>query len=163
MATGAAVSRRLTLVGTPEEERFMERALKIAFATSDRTTVNQHFGSSEGFAIYYVTPDDAVLAEVVAFEEATHDGNEDKLVARIAALSGCAAVYCRAVGASAIAQLKHEGVQPLKVMPGTAIKAQIAGLQDELRREPALWVLRALAGEKSASRFDEMDAAGWVE
>lgn len=163
MAAGAAVVRRLTLVDTLRGETFMERALKVAFATCDQKAINQHFGSTESFAIYHVTCDDAVLSEVIAFEKAARDGNEDKLAARIEALAGCAAVYCRAVGASAIAQLKKEGVQPLKVTPGTAIKAQIALLQEELRGEPALWVLRALSGDKPATRFDDMDAEGWIE
>ncbi|MEZ5840240.1 MAG: NifB/NifX family molybdenum-iron cluster-binding protein [Hyphomicrobiales bacterium] len=160
MAT--ALARRLTVVDGSAEE-FMDRALKVAFATSDQKSIDQHFGSAVGFAIYRVTMDEARLAEVVAFEAAAEDGNEDKLAARIGALAGCAAVYCRAVGASAIAQLKQTGVQPLKVAPGTPIKAQISLLQGELRDGPAFWILKALEGVRPAGRFDDMEAEGWDE
>ena len=73
------------------------------------------------------------------------DGSEDKLDIRIKALQDCAAVFCRAIGASAIAQLKKIRVQPMKVADGTPIKAQLALLQDELRGDPAFWILRALS------------------
>ncbi|HOV05590.1 MAG TPA: NifB/NifX family molybdenum-iron cluster-binding protein [Kaistiaceae bacterium] len=160
MAT--ALARRLTVVDGAAEA-FMDRALKVAFATSDQRSIDQHFGSSVGFAIYLVTIDEARLSEVVAFAAAAEDGNEDKLAARIAALAGCAAVYCRAVGASAIAQLKQAGVQPLKVAPGTPIKAQIGLLQGELRDGPAFWVLKALDGARAPGRFDDMELEGWDE
>ena len=64
---------------------------------------------------------------------------------------------------SAIGQLKTAGVQPLKVAPGTPIKAQLSQLQQELRDGPALWILRALAAERDPSRFDDMEAEGWSE
>ena len=108
---GARLARRLTLVEDFDGDGFMEKALKVAFATTDQVHVDQHFGSAVRFAVYHVTMDEARIAEAIAFEAASHDGNEDKLAARIAALGGCAAVYCQAVGASAIAQLKKVGVQ----------------------------------------------------
>ena len=156
------LARRLTLVDTGTDD-FEDRALKVAFATSDQKSVDQHFGSSLGFAFYHVASDDIRFSEVVAFERAAQDGNEDKLAVRLEALDGCAAVYCRAVGASAIAQLKKYGVQPLKVTPGTNIKAQLASLQRELKDKPPSWVLRALETAKSPDRFDDMEAEGWDE
>ncbi|MCW2306904.1 NifB/NifX family molybdenum-iron cluster-binding protein [Rhodobium gokarnense] len=160
---GARLARRLTLVEGPDGDGFMEKALKVAFATTDQIHVDQHFGSAVRFAVYHVTMDEARFAEAIAFEAASQDGNEDKLAARIAALAGCAAVYCQAVGASAIGQLKTVGVQPLKVAPGTPIKAQLSQLQQELREGPALWIVRALSEERDPNRFDDMEAEGWSE
>ena len=42
--------RHLRLVGTKEKDM----TVKIAFASSDRRAVNQHFGAAEAFAIYEV-------------------------------------------------------------------------------------------------------------
>ena len=91
----------------------METALKIAFATTDMETVNQHFGSAKSFAIYAVNMDDAQLLEAAQFGELSQDGNEDKLSVKLDLLSGCAAVYCQAVGGSAINQLIAKGIQPV--------------------------------------------------
>ena len=89
--------------------------LKVAFASTDRTRVNQHFGAAEGFVIYEVTPDKATLVGVAEFAEEAMDGNEDKLAAKIDFLDGCAAVYVMAIGASAIKKLMAKGVQPIRV------------------------------------------------
>jgi nitrogen fixation protein NifX len=159
----AAFARKLTLIDPLMEDAFMQTALPVAFATSDQKHIDQHFGSTAGFAIYLVTEEECRLKEAVAFDAARQDGNEDKLEVRIAALKDCAAVYCQAVGGSAIARLKQAGVQPVKVAPGLEIKAQLAALRKELRDGPAYWIVQALKGEKDAGRFDEMDGEGWSE
>ena len=69
---------------------------KVAFATSDRVSVNQHFGASAGFAIYAVDGERSRLVEVAEypaeFYQNSMDGNENKLAERISALADCAAV-----------------------------------------------------------------------
>ncbi|SFN62488.1 nitrogen fixation protein NifX [Cohaesibacter marisflavi] len=163
----AQISRMLTLVDGTIDDGFEDGALKIAFATSDQHHVDQHFGTCESFAVYLVTRDEAHFHQSIAFEQAAKDGSEDKLQARIAALEGVAAVYCRAVGASAIAQLKQSGVQPIKVKDGTMIKHQLGLFQEELKGDPAFWVLRALESVKGLRddprRFDDMETEGWSE
>ena len=49
--------------------------LKVAFATSDRVTVDQHFGASVGFAIHAIDGVRARLVEVAEFPEESMDGN----------------------------------------------------------------------------------------
>ena len=56
-----------------------ESVLKVAFATSDREFVDQHFGSATAFAVYGINPDDTWLLQVAEFGELEQDGNEDKL------------------------------------------------------------------------------------
>jgi nitrogen fixation protein NifX len=93
------------------------------------------------------------------------DGNEDKLGAKIEALDGCIAVYCQAVGASAIGKLRAQGVQPIKVAPETLISSLLQGLKRELQDGPSAWLQRAIDQQnpRSASRFDAMAAEGWDE
>ncbi len=143
----------------------METALKIAFATTDMETVNQHFGSAKSFAIYAVNMDDAQLLEAAEFGELQQDGNEDKLSVKIELLNGCAAVYCQAVGGSAINQLITKGIQPVKVHEGGKIKELIVDLQNEMKAGPSSWLAKAINQHKSPDpeRFNRMEDEGWDE
>jgi nitrogen fixation protein NifX len=148
-----------------EEAIDMETAVKVAFATGDMKHVDQHFGAAESFAVYALDPERATLVEAVQFGQLAMDGNEDKLPAKIEALDGCIAVYCQAVGGSAINQLRAKGIQAVKVSPGSAIKDLIESLQDELRQGPSAWLARAIEQQKprGTARFDEMEQEGWLE
>jgi len=139
-------------------------SVKIAFASSDRRLVDQHFGAAESFALYELAEDDARLIEVVQFHDSdtAMDGHEGKLAGKIALLDGCAAVYCNAVGASAIKQLLGAGIQPMKVDEGAPIDALLCGLNQSLKTEPPVWMAKAMQS-KDAGRFDAMDAEGWAE
>lgn len=143
----------------------METALKIAFATTDMETVNQHFGSAKSFAIYAVDMDDAQLLEAAEFGELRQDGNEDKLSVKIDLLDGCAAVYCQAVGGSAINQLMAKGIQPVKVHEGGRIKDLIVDLQNEMKAGPSSWLAKAINQHKTPGpeRFNQMEDEGWDE
>ena len=95
----------------------------------------------------------------------TSGGHEDKLAARIRILNGCIAVYCQAVGASAISQLRAKGIQAVKVAPGSRIRDLIKALQEELVSESGSWLGRAFErqGALDSGRFDRMEQEGWVE
>lgn len=159
------LQRKLQLVGCGTEDRWMEAALKVAFATSDMKHVDQHFGAAQSFAVYAVDQDKACLVEANEFGKLVMDGNEDKLTAKIEALDGCIAVYSQAVGASAISQLKSKGIQPVKVSPGAEISDLLESLQDELRQGPSSWLAKAIAATMPADpkRFEDMEAEGWEE
>lgn len=139
--------------------------VKVAFATSDMKHVNQHFGSAESFAIYQVTLEGAQLMEAGQFGKLDQDGNEDKLVAKLDLLDGCVAVYCQAVGASAVKQLLARQIQPMKVSEGVEIQYLINALQDEMRAGPSAWLAKAIMKQQGPQmgRFDDMEAEGWDE
>lgn len=144
--------------------------LKVAFATSDRKTVDQHFGASRSFAIYGVDMEQARLLSVTEFPELVFnddnpDAYEDKLAAKLDLLQGCIAVYCRACGASAVRQLIAAGIQPVKVSEGMAIDDLIDALQQELRQGPSTWLAKAINRGKAAGdyRFDSMEMEGWTD
>ncbi len=139
--------------------------LKVAFATTDMETVNQHFGSASSFSIYAFDQYKIRLFEVVQFGDMEQDGREDKLLAKLDALEECIAVYSQAMGASAIAQLKARNIQPARVVSGSSITEIIEGLQNELRTAPSVWLARAMQKQKTddPGRFDDMEAEGWDE
>ena len=143
----------------------METAIKVAFATTDMVHVNQHFGSAKSFAVYAVNPEQAELMEAAQFGQLEQDGNEDKLSVKLQLLDGCSAVYCQAVGASAIKQIIAQGIQPIKVHEGSTIKDLLSDLQTEMKAGPSSWLAKAINQHKGPDmrRFDEMEDEGWQE
>lgn len=142
-----------------------DSGVKIAFATTDMQTVNQHFGSAKSFSIYAVNPESAVLVEVMEFGKLAQDGNEDKLSDKLEALEGCAAVYSQAIGSSAIQKLLQCGIQPIKISEGAQISALIKALQYEMLQGPSKWLAKAITKQQEPdfARFDEMEEEGWSE
>jgi nitrogen fixation protein NifX len=164
------LQRKLKLVegiGASASDSAAEAAASVlvAFASADRKHVDQHFGAAEGFVIYRVGPRRYELKEAAQFGRLDMDGNEDKLGAKIDALTDCVAVYCQAIGASAIGQLKTRGIQPIKVAPYTLISGLLRELQQDLRDGPSAWLARAIErrAPHSDNRFDAMEAEGWSE
>ncbi|HTY03252.1 MAG TPA: NifB/NifX family molybdenum-iron cluster-binding protein [Rhodocyclaceae bacterium] len=137
--------------------------LQVAFATDDRVRVNQHFGASVGFAIHALDGERTKLVSVAEFAVESMDGNEDKLKSKIAALSGCAAVYCLAVGGSAVQQLIAAGVQPIRLEEEANIERLLGELQKAVREGGVPWVEKALGRNKDDGRFDRMAEEGWQE
>ncbi len=142
--------RHLRLINSTEAAAMK---VKIAFATSDRRAVNQHFGAAESFAIHEVGESETRLIEVVEFIETAMDGHDGKLAAKVALLGDCAAVYCNAVGASAIQQLLAAGIQPMRVDEGTSIDELLCGVQKNLLGEPPAWLAKHLKKQSGGSDF----------
>lgn len=137
--------------------------LRVAFASGDRLRVDQHFGAAEGFVIYAVDGERAKLMEVVEFASESMDGNENKLPAKIEALTGCAAVYCLAVGASAVRQLVAEGIQPIRLEAPEDIEIMLQQIRTGIREGGVPWIEKALKRHEDPGRFDRMAEEGWSE
>lgn len=158
------VQRRLQLVGCTTEEKWVETAIKVAFASSDMKTVDQHFGATRSFAIYALDQEQASFVEAIEFAQMDMDGNEDKLAGKMDAISDCVAVYSQAIGASAIRQLQARNIRPVKVSAGAHINDLIESLQDELRQGPSSWLAKIFDNAApDPGRFDQMEAEGWEE
>lgn len=138
--------------------------IRVAFASSDRSRVNQHFAAAAGFAVYAVDGERARLIEIVEFPPAAVEANEGRLPARVAALAGCAAVYCLAAGASAVKQLLAAGVQPIRTDDQTEIELLLRQLSGAIRAGGIGWVDKASRRHDSDdTRFDRMLDEGWEE
>lgn len=143
--------------GTPRE------SLKVAFASRDRVHVDQHFGAAEGFVLYNVDSERARLAGVVEFAPQSMDGNENKLAEKIDALDGCAAVYCLAVGGSAVRQLLAAGIQPMRLAESETIDDLLHSIRDGVRRGGVSWIDKVVRRDADEQRFDRMAEEGWQE
>jgi nitrogen fixation protein NifX len=139
--------------------------ISIAFASSDRDTVNEHFGAASAFAILEIDETSSRLREVAEFIDTAMDGHEGKLDAKIALLDGCAAVYACAIGGSAVQRLLAKGVQPVKTDEGTRIDALVKQLQAEIAAGPTGWLAKAMNPKDGAAddRFAAMADEGWEE
>jgi nitrogen fixation protein NifX len=160
-----SLTRRMQVLHINDQRMFMETAIKVAFATTDMVHVNQHFGSARSFAVFAVDPENAEMLEAAQFGELAQDGNEDKLSVKLQLLDGCAAVYCQAVGASAVKQIVNHGIQPIKVHEGCTIQELLNDLQNEMKAGPSSWLAKAINQHKSPdpTRFDTMETDGWQE
>lgn len=160
-----AMQRHLRVVGRGTDDECAATGLRVAFATTDMKHVDQHFGSARSFAIYAVDPERASMLEAAEFGKLDQDGDEDKLAAKIQMLNGCAAVYCLAIGSSAVRQLVALNVQPVKVSEGASIAGLVKSLQDEMRAGPSAWLAKAIQRQSrpDMNRFDAMESEGWDE
>jgi len=142
-----------------------EQLLKVAFASSDGETVNQHFGSSQGFVVYGISDKEKILIISKAFPKEKKDGNEDKLKPKLAWLMGSDLVYCGSVGGSATKQLIALGAHPAVVKGRPEIEDILDELQAELNGTPSSMLARIMQQKKARddNRFDEMDEQGWDE
>jgi nitrogen fixation protein NifX len=129
--------------------------IKIAFASSGMKCVNQHFGAAAAFAIFEVNDTGFNLVEVAEFIETAMDGHEGKLASKIELLNGCAAVYCNAVGASAIGQLLAQGIQPMRVNEGSVIEELLCNLQKSMLLDPPIWLSKHIRKQTSSFADEE--------
>lgn len=136
--------------------------LRLAFASRNRSHIDQHFGAAEGFVLYTLDAERARLAGVLAFPPENMDGNENKLAERIAALAGADAVYCLAAGNSAIRQLLAMGIQPMRVDEPKQIDEVLHALRNAIRHGGLSWVDRCLRRGDS-ERFERMLEEGWQD
>ena len=141
--------------------------LKVAFATSDRVMVDQHFGATVGFAVYALDEVHAKLVQLAEFPAESYnnsmDGNENKLADKIATLAECAAVYCLAVGGSAVRQLLAGGIQPVRMENETPIESLLLELRKAIRAGGVAWIDRHIRRDDDSHRFDRMAEEGWQE
>lgn len=120
--------------------------MKVAFATTDHQHINAHFGWADTLAVYEVSPAGYTLLENRRFpNNGQEDGNEDKLVPKLAGLQDCTIVYVSAIGGSAAARLINKGITPIKSASETeAIVPTLDRLVKTLQGTPPPWLRKAL-------------------
>lgn len=128
--------------------------MKVAFCTQDMKHVDAHFGWAKNIVIHDVHEQGHQLVEAIQFEgEMYEDGNEDKLVPKLAAIEDCTIVYVAAIGASGAARVVAKKIHPIKVDQPEAIDALCDRLSETLRGTPPPWLRKAL-GKDQPRTFD---------
>ena len=131
--------------------------MKIAFATQDLIHINAHFGSAKQMAVYEVSPEGYQFLETIGFDgKLDEDGNEDKLVPKIEALSDCTIVYVAAIGGSAAARLIRKRVTPVKSKTeDDEITEVLENLVTTLKGNPPPWLRKALQQQEKSFDFED--------
>ena len=120
--------------------------MKIAFATSDSTHVNAHFGWAPKLDVYDATPNGYTFLETRTFGgDLKEDGDEDKLEPKLKALRDCTIVYVSAIGPSAAARLINKNITPVKAeVENEEITSTLDHLVQILQGSPPPWLRKAL-------------------
>ena len=92
--------------------------MKIAIATTDGITVNEHFGKAKKFLIYDATSTTLVLLmekNVEPYSTGRKDHNFDKarFLEVAASLQDCSKVFITKIGDEPAAALKAMGIEPV--------------------------------------------------
>jgi nitrogen fixation protein NifX len=120
--------------------------MKVAFATKDLETINDHFGWAKQFAIYEVTPEGYTCLGAVKTEEEIEE-EDDKINSKINALKGVSIIYCEAIGPTAAARVVQSRMHPMKVNAPTPINETLDLLVKMLATNPPPWIRRILTTE----------------
>jgi len=125
-------------------------AMKVAFASTDKVHIDEHFGQAEAFYLWEVGPEEAAFCGVVQVKAESEAGHsDDKIEARSSALSDCALVYVAEIGGPAAARLVAKKIHPIKSKEQEPIAAVIVKLQEVLKNNPPPWLKKAmLKGER---------------
>jgi nitrogen fixation protein NifX len=127
--------------------------MRLAFASTDGRTVNEHFGSAARFHVYTLGADGPQRSAIIDCE--TGDGHDTgRLQTRIAALKDCRAVFCIAIGQGALRETRAAGLEALRVSEGVSIASLLADWA-------AGRLLLAPRPEEGRARFDKFLDEGW--
>ncbi len=124
--------------------------MKVAFATKDLVSVDEHFGWAKQFAVYDITKDGFTLTEVVKSEDSP-EIEDEKINSKIAAIQGCSIVYCQAIGPTAAARVVKAQIHPIKVEKAIPIEEALNSLVAMLNGNPPPWIKRIVAREEGLS------------
>ncbi len=143
-------TRRFLLIDTSNKKGL---AMKVAFASTDKVHIDEHFGQAEQFYLWDIGPDAASFSGVVQVKAESEAGHsDDKIEARAAALSDCALVYVAEIGGPAAARLVAKKIHPIKSKDQEPITVVVEKLQEVLRNNPPPWLRKAmLKGERAAT------------
>jgi nitrogen fixation protein NifX len=128
--------------------------MKVAFATTDGRTVNEHFGRAGQFAVYEVTREGYSFLETRKFAEGRDTAikesremgpeHESRVEAKVGRLEDCRLIYMEQIGGPSAARLSRKGIMPLKVQDILTIEDNLERLMETIRGNPPLWLRKAL-------------------
>jgi nitrogen fixation protein NifX len=128
--------------------------MKIAFATTDGKTIDEHFGRAGSFAVYDLTKDGYQRLETRKFSDGVDTAitstreqgqvHEDAVQSKVERLADCRIVYLTEIGGPSAARLVKKGIMPLKVKETVLIEDELARLFELVKRNPPPWLRKAM-------------------
>ena len=133
-------TRRLDIVRNQDRKGLF---MKVAFASTDKIHVDEHFGQAKEFYLWEIGPEQAEFTGVLQVNEGDGDA-DDRIEARSAALADCALVYVGQIGGPAAARLVAKRIHPLKSKEAELITVVVEKLQQVLQGNPPPWLRKAM-------------------
>jgi nitrogen fixation protein NifX len=131
--------------------------MKIAFATTDGTNVDEHFGRSGKFAVYDLTMDGYRFVEIRSFAEGRDAAveqtkgmgwaHDEKVEGKVDRLADCKIVYLTEIGGPSAARLIKKGIMPIKVKEVVTIEDSLEKLLQTLKASPPPWPRKAVSSD----------------
>lgn len=117
--------------------------MKVAFASTDKIHIDEHFGKAKEFYVWEIGPDKAEFTGLLQVDEGDGDA-DDRIEARSEALADCAIVYVGQIGGPAAARLVAKKIHPLKSKEAEPITDVVEKLQEVLQGNPPPWLRKAM-------------------
>ncbi|MDX2470731.1 MAG: NifB/NifX family molybdenum-iron cluster-binding protein [SAR324 cluster bacterium] len=145
------VQRELT---APEAQK---GDLRVAFATSNGVSINDHFGKGMEFLLFDINATGYTKSGKITFEAEEGDDPEhtDRNFVKVDALDKCHIVYSRKIGGPVAAKLTQRKIQPLIVKKEDNIEKLLNDFKGMLE-QPPLWIAK-LIGTEDPNRFAAFD------
>ncbi|GAB5047374.1 nitrogen fixation protein NifX [Thermodesulfovibrio sp. TK110] len=132
--------------------------MKVAFASTDGVTVNEHFGRCGQFVVYEIDEDGYKFLEIRKFSEGRDTKIEESrdnpelhngyVWDKVNALSDCCIIYMTEIGPPSAARLSQKGMMPLKVKEGTLLEECLERLYSVLKTSPPPWLKKLIKKEE---------------
>ena len=120
--------------------------MKVAFATTDGKSVDEHFGRAGMFAIYDIMETGHLFVEMRTFADgmdmavvdtkdmgALHD---DAVQNKVDRLADCKLIYLTEIGGPSAARLVKKGIMPMKVRETIPIEEALKQLSATISKSP---------------------------
>ncbi len=131
--------------------------MKIAFATTDGITVDEHFGRAGLFSVYEISPAGFEFVEQRRFADGRDNaveesrGNElehDNVMRnKVEQLCDCKIIYFTNIGSPSAARLVNKGLMPIKVKQEVPIDQELEKLLTTIQNSPPPWLKRLVGAE----------------
>ena len=128
--------------------------MKVAFATTDGISVNEHFGRAGMFVIYELNSSGYSLLETRRFAEGRDTAveetkgmgkiHDERVESKVDRISDCRIIYLTEIGGPSAARLARKGIMPVKVKEEISIEESIRKLSETVRNSPPPWLKKAL-------------------
>jgi nitrogen fixation protein NifX len=154
---------RILHIHDPQSQAMPSAAIwRVAFASDDLSTVNQHFGMASGFSIYAVSEEEHPLITVVRLGAEEEHAHGRRLQKRMSLLNGCDLLYCVAIGEAARQQLMELGIVAITVPKGSPILPLLRRLPSPSSLPPARRRVE-LSDEQKDAHFSALLGGQWEE
>jgi nitrogen fixation protein NifX len=129
--------------------------MKIAFASTDKIHINQHFGWSKSFQLFDVDENGSTFIREIDSSEEPEDEIE-KLNYKIGTIEEADIMYCSQIGPKASKMVHAAKIYPMRSNEDERIEEVIEKLQALLSGNPPPWLMRIYltAKQRDAAQKD---------